>query len=119
MKAKKIVATIITILIFSILFFNTTSMATLITDNYKPGELTEDDYGRAFELTGTIVNALTVIGTVVAIVGIMVIGIKYMIGSAEEKAEYKKTMVPYLVGCIFIFAITRIVSIIYSVVSQI
>ena len=119
MKAKKIVVIITTILMFLILFFNTTSMATLITDNFKPGELTEDDYSKAFEITGTIVNALTVVGTVIAVVGIMVIGIKYMIGSAEEKAEYKKTMVPYLVGCIFIFAITRIVSILYSLGSQI
>ena len=39
-------------------------------------------------------------------------GIKYMMGSASEKAEYKKTMIPYLVGAILIFgasAITKVV----------
>ena len=51
-------------------------------------------------------------------IGIMLIGIKYMLGSVEEKAEYKKTMIPYIIGCIFIFSISTIVSVIYSLVSQ-
>ena len=45
---------------------------------------------------------------------IMVLGIKYMMGSAEEKAEYKKTMIPYLVGAILIFAATTIANVIYN-----
>ena len=89
------------------------------TDQYKPSDLTEDDYKTAFEMGGTIVNVLATVGTVIAIVGIMILGIKYMMGSIEEKAEYKKTMIPYLVGCIFIFCIPRIVSIIYSVIASI
>lgn len=31
-----------------------------------------------------------------------------MIGSAEEKAEYKKTMIPYLVGAVILFAAVNI-----------
>lgn len=92
---------------------------TVDTNLFKPTQLTEDDYGSAFEIAGTIVQGMTILGTVIAILGILILGIKYMIGSVEQKAEYKKTMWPYLVGCIFIFAITRIVSIIYNLVSQI
>ena len=47
-----------------------------------------------------------------AVIVLLVIGIKYMMGSASEKAEYKKTMIPYLVGAILIFgasAITKVV----------
>lgn len=120
MKLKK-VTIILTILL---LFCNTICFANgvtgkIITGQYKPGELTQDDYGRAFELGGTIVSALTTVGLVVAVVGIMIIGIKYMLGSVEQKAEYKKTMIPYIVGCIFIFAISTIISIIYNVATQI
>lgn len=89
------------------------------TDKYKPGDLTEDDYKTAFEMGGTIVNVLSTVGTVIAVAGIMILGIKYMMGSIEQKAEYKKTMIPYLVGCIFIFCIPKIVSIIYSIVTSI
>lgn len=115
MKQKKVVIMLAIVL----LLFHTVCFATVDTDLYKPKDLTSSDYDKAFEMTGTIVNGLTLIGTVVAVIGIMILGIKYMMGSVEQKAEYKKTMIPYVVGCVLIFAITRIVSIIYSVVSQV
>ena len=61
---------------------------------------------------GNIVSIVTTIGIIVAVVVLLVLGIKYMMGSASEKAEYKKTMIPYLVGALLIFgasAITRVV----------
>lgn len=59
-----------------------------------------------------IIGIITTVGVVVAVVILLVLGIKYMMGSASEKAEYKKTMIPYLVGSILIFgasAITKVV----------
>ena len=46
-------------------------------------------------------------------------GIKYMMGSAEEKAEYKKVMLPYIIGAVLIFAGVNIASAIYKMASQI
>lgn len=63
---------------------------------------------------GNIVNIIQVIGIVVAVIVILIIGIKYMMGSASEKAEYKKTMIPYLVGAVLVFAGTSLVKVIYS-----
>lgn len=68
-------------------------------------------------LGGRIVSIVQVVGVVIAVVIILVIGIKYMIGSAEEKAEYKKTMMPYLVGAILIFAGSTIVNVVYNLVT--
>lgn len=59
-----------------------------------------------------IIGIITTVGVVVAVVILLVLGIKYMMGSASEKAEYKKTMIPYLVGAVLIFgasAITKVV----------
>ncbi len=42
-----------------------------------------------------------------------------MIGSAEEKAEYKKTMIPYIIGAILIFASTTIVNIVYNLATAV
>ena len=114
MKLKK-VAIILTILFLSC---STFCFATINTENFKPENLNKYDYEKAFELGGTIVEGLTTVGTVIAVVGIIILGMKFMIGSTQEKAEYKKAMIPYLVGCIFLFAISRIVSIIYSLASQ-
>lgn len=66
------------------------------------------------DLGKTIVTIMQTIGIVVAVVVLLVLGIKYMMGSAEEKAEYKKTMIPYVVGAVLIFASTTIVNIVYQ-----
>lgn len=59
-----------------------------------------------------IIGIITTVGVVVAVVVLLILGIKYMMGSASEKAEYKKTMIPYIVGAALIFgasAITKVV----------
>ena len=61
-----------------------------------------------------VVNIIQVVGIVVAVVILLIIGIKYMVGSASEKAEFKKSMIPYIVGAVLIFAGTSIVKVIYS-----
>lgn len=67
----------------------------------------------------SIVGILQVVGIVVAVVVLLVLGIKYMMGSAEEKAEYKKVMIPYLVGALLLFAATTIVNVVYTMFSGI
>ena len=57
---------------------------------------------------GNIVSVITTIGIIVAVIVLLVLGIKYMMGSAAEKAEYKKTMIPYLVGAVLIFGASAI-----------
>ena len=41
-----------------------------------------------------------------------------MMGSVEEKAQYKETMKPYLIGAIMLFGITNILYIIQSVIAN-
>lgn len=61
-----------------------------------------------------IMGVVQVAGVVIAVIILMILGIKYMMGSAEEKAEYKKTMIPYLVGAILIFAASTIANVVYQ-----
>ena len=42
-----------------------------------------------------------------------------MMGSAEEKAEYKKTLLPYVIGAVLVFAAAAIASMIYGVANNI
>ena len=60
----------------------------------------------------TIINLIQslVVGFLISVGVLMVLGIKYMMGSAEEKAEYKKTFIPYIIGAIILFAAVSIVS---------
>ncbi len=44
------------------------------------------------------------VGIISAVVILMILGIRYMMGSAEEKSKYKETMLPYVVGAVLLFA---------------
>lgn len=61
-----------------------------------------------------IISIVATVGSIVSVVVLVVLGIKYMMGSAEEKAEYKKTFIPYIVGAILIFAASTIANVIYQ-----
>ena len=88
-------------------------------DPSKNNPLQASDYDKVVKVTKTIINVLRTVGVVVSVVGLMAIGIKYMVGSVEQKAEYKKTMIPYVVGLVIIFTITQLVSLIYNITTSI
>lgn len=67
----------------------------------------------------SIISILQTVGVVLSVVVLMIIGIKYMMGSAEEKADYKKSMIPYLVGAILIFAASALAQVVYQFVTGI
>ena len=62
-----------------------------------------------------IVGALQVIGIFISVAMTMVVGMKFMVCSVEEKAEYKKTAIIYLAGALLIFVSTQIVKFIYKI----
>lgn len=61
-----------------------------------------------------ILGVIQTVGTIISVIVLMIIGIKYMIGSVEERSEYKKSMVPYLIGAALLFSGTAIPQIIYK-----
>ena len=61
-----------------------------------------------------VVKILQTVGVVLSVVILIVLGLKYMMGSAEEKAEYKKSMMPYVIGAALIFAASALAQVIYN-----
>ena len=61
-----------------------------------------------------LITYVSVIGSIVSVIVLIALGIKYMLGSVEEKAQYKKTLMPYIIGAVFVFAASSIASIIYN-----
>ena len=66
------------------------------------------------DLGNKLIGILRTVGIVLSVVILVILGIKYMMGSAEEKADYKKTMIPYIVGAICIFLAPTIANMIYN-----
>lgn len=67
----------------------------------------------------TILGIIQIIGVVISVVMLIVIGIKYMVGSIEERAEYKQTLKPYLIGAFLVFSGTTIPQLIYQIAKNI
>lgn len=92
-------------------------------DKYNPGMLASSDITTVTNKVGPIFGIITTIGIVSGVLILIIIGIKYIVGSVEEKAEYKKTMIPYLVGAIMLIGIPSILTIfsriIFSIVNRI
>ena len=61
-----------------------------------------------------IISIVSTIGSIVSVVVLIVLGVKYMMGSAEEKAEYKKTLLPYIIGAALVFAASTIASVVFN-----
>ena len=82
-------------------------------DGSKAGDTT-----KVTTIGGKIINIIQVVGIVVAIAVVLIIGIKYMTGSVEQKAEYKKVMIPYIIGAVLLVAGTSIVKVIFNTINS-
>lgn len=116
MKTKNI--KIITSIIISILIISLTATVFAL----KPSEVKIDgelnDGGEMKEFGEKTLGIIQTVGIVGSVIILMVAGIKYMTGSVEEKADYKKALLPYVVGAILLFSATTIANMIYQVAIQ-
>ncbi len=80
------------------------------------GELTDYDRDIIKSKAGKVLGHIRNIGIIVAVISIMIIGVKYIIGSVEEKASYKKTLLPYVIGVLMIASGGFIISLVYNAV---
>lgn len=117
-KTMKILVTLATIVLIlslggSMVYANETSA--LFSPNDINPTLEKEAENEIKAIGGKVIGLIQGVGIVLTVVILSILGIKYMMGSAEEKAEYKKTMIPYVVGAICIFASTSIATLVYKI----
>ena len=94
-----------------------TEEKTFNPEEYKPTSTSSvSGATRLEEIGNDIIGIVQVIGSISSVVALILIGIKYIMGSVEEKAEYKETLKPYLIGAIMLFGITNLLGIVQSIV---
>jgi len=109
-----------TIKIMSILITIAIVLTALTVPSFalKPSELTGSEKvpgdDTILKVGNDIISIIRTIGVVASVIIIMVLGIKYMMGSAEEKASYKKTMMPFLIGAVLLFGASIFGQMIYD-----
>ena len=119
MKYKKIVIVLILLLLFSFTIISTCVNATVNVNEYEPVTLPLSSNSNLMKLGRNIFSGISIVGIVISVIALMLIGIKFMTGSVQEKAEYKKSMIPYTVGIIFLFCTSTIIGLIANIVKNI
>lgn len=110
-KIQKIVA-VMMMVIMLVSMINIISLAANITPkDIIAGEVKTDSISTAGK---KLVGVFQAIGIVLSVVVLTVIGIKYLMGSAEEKADYKKSLIPYVVGAALVFTASIFAQSIYE-----
>lgn len=111
-KISKIVAVILIIMMaFSI-------VQPVLGADVKPATIKGDANIETEKLTNTANKIATLIRNFAIVVGVimlMVLGVKYMLGSAEEKADYKKSLMPLVVGIFIVMFAATIVSFVMGI----
>lgn len=83
-------------------------------ENYKSSGPTSQDVKDMYKFGGSVAGVVQIVGTIVSVGTMAVIGIRYMVASVDEKAEYKERMFPYLIGATLLFGASNIVNILYK-----
>ena len=116
-KILKIMFFIILTILMIFTISNTSQAIKFDPNNWAPNSTTSaQGANRVLEIGNDVVGVIQLVGSFISVGVLVVLGIKYMMGSVEERAEYKKAMLPYFIGAIMLFAITNILSIVMSIV---
>ena len=122
MKNTKLNKVLITVLCFAMVVTMSATVLATTTDiggiTINPQTKTEGADSAA-KIGNQILGIIQVVGIILSVGCLMILGIKYMMGIAEEKAEYKKTFIPYLIGALLLFAASAFAKTIYNWVTNI
>lgn len=116
---------IVIIMLFVFLIINNPISSQAFSVQENLGDL--NNYGKVSEgssteftkMVGTIITIVQVVGSIISVICLIVLGIKYMMGTVQEKAEYKKVLLPYVIGAALLFATTNLLKIIYNLALKI
>lgn len=73
--------------------------------------------GNLTTLAGKVVGLIQIASAVAAVVLVAVFGFKFIMGSANEKADYQKSFVPLIIGVIVVFAATSIAKLLFGLIA--
>ena len=116
-KVIKIISIILMVSMIILFLSNNVLAVSDILDNLEPTY--EDDNSGLTNVGQQIISIISTVAIVISVIVLLILGIKYMIGSASEKAEYKKSMIPYLVGAIIIFGAGAIAQVVVNLATGI
>ena len=116
-STKFIIVLFVIIILMSIIYVNH-SKALINPNQYEPSPVNGKDIEVVGDKVGVVLGAIRNASVITAVLVIMGLGVKYILGSVEEKAEYKKSMLPVVIGIVLAASGITIVFYIYNVISK-
>ena len=106
----------ILLIVITLLTFTTTVFAegTALKPTDLSGKVSYGDSTALQTKAGKIMGMIRNVAVIASVIILMVLGVKYMLGSVEEKAEYKKSFIPLIVGIVLVVSATAIASFIFN-----
>ena len=112
------VITLISIMLLLIIFPLTVNASQINPDSYSSSGPSAADVKDMYAFGGSIAGVIQVVGTIVSAGALIIIGIRYVVASADEKAEYRERMIPFVIGAVLLFGASNLVNIIYKMFSN-
>lgn len=115
---KKIAIITIVMMLILLLIIPNNSLAidtSKYQEIYSPSSTNTDTL---MNIGGKILGLIQVAGTGIAVIMLLVIGVKYILASVQEKAQLKETLVPYVIGAILLFGGSNLLSIVYKFIKS-
>lgn len=111
---------VLTVLLLAVMLVSFTSNVVLADDvgglNFGKPSQNLDSNSTLMQKVANIMGMIRNIAIIASVIVIMVLGVKYIMGSVEEKAEYKKSFMPLIIGIILVVSATAIASFIFKLV---
>ena len=113
-KTFKILSIILIALILSMtcLPVFASEVVTQVKDKVTPPDPTATE-GLA-ELAGKVIGLIRAASAIATVILVAVFGFKFIMGSAEEKADYQKSFIPLIVGIVVVFSATFIADLLFK-----
>ena len=112
LNSKKVLKIVAVILLVMLAF---TIIQPVFAADINPTTIKVDGIQTVGNKVATVIRNFAI---VIGVIMLMVIGVKYMLGSAEEKADYKKSLMPLVIGIFIVMFAATIVSFVLSAISK-
>lgn len=107
-RTLKIIVPLISIML---ILFSNNVFALENPENYNP-EPSLAGSETFVQKAGPVLGAIRTVGMLTSVIVLAIIGLKYMFLSVQEKADYKKEMIPFVVGCFMLMGVSFLVGLI-------
>lgn len=110
-RVVKLGITILTAFMIAFNFYTVSNCDEINTGAYST-IYKKEGVNSIFDSGAQILSVVSVIGAAVSVIALIVLGMKYMYTSVEEKAEIKKRLMPFIIGAVIMFGASGLLGIV-------